>query len=157
MFYNYLCQVKQIVNRKAKFEYQFVRGYEAGIMLTGTEVKSLRQGNANLNDAYCLFIKDELYIKSMYIAEYEYGNIANHETRRDRKLLLKKAELKKIQSKAKEKGFAIVPYKIFLSERNLFKIEIFTATGKKSFDKSHQIKERDAKRDLARSKKMYNS
>lgn len=146
--------MKQIVNRKAKFEYQFVRGYEAGIMLTGTEVKSLRNGDANLNDAYCLFIKDELYIKSMYIGEYKYGNIANHETRRDRKLLLKKSELKKINAKAKEKGFTIVPYKVFLSERNLFKLEIFTATGKKSFDKSHQIKEKDAKRDLERAKKF---
>lgn len=145
--------MKQIVNRKAKFEYKFIRTYEAGIMLKGTEVKSVRKGEANLNDAYCLFINGELFVKSMYIAEYDYGNINNHETRRDRKLLLKKAELKKIEAKAKEKGFAIVPYRIFLSERNLIKVEIATAQGKKSYDKSQSIKEKDAKRELARMKK----
>lgn len=145
--------MKQIVNRKAKFEYQFVRTYETGIMLKGTEVKSVRKGEANLNDAYCLFINGELFVKSMYIAEYDHGNINNHETRRDRKLLLKKAELKKIEAKAKEKGFAIVPYRIFLSERNLIKLEIATAQGKKSYDKSHSIKEKDAKRELERMKK----
>lgn len=147
--------MKQIVNRKAKFEYQFVRTYEAGIMLKGTEVKSIRKGETNMNDAYCLFVNGELIIKSLYIAEYDHGNINNHETRRDRKLLLKKAELKKIEAKAKEKGFAIVPYRIFLSERNLIKIEIATAQGKKSYDKSHSIKEKDAARDLERMKKNH--
>jgi len=145
--------VKEIKNRKAKFEYQFVRTYEAGIRLTGTEVKSIRKGEANLNDAYCMFKDGELYIKNMYIAEYDHGNINNHETRADRKLLLKKAELKKIEAKAKEKGFAIVPYRIYLTERNLIKIEIATAQGKKSYDKSHSIKEKDAKRELDRMKK----
>lgn len=87
--------MREIVNRKAKFEYSFVRNYEAGIVLKGTEVKSIRAGEANLNDAYCLFVNGELFIKSMYIAEYDHGNINNHETRRDRKLLLKKSELKK--------------------------------------------------------------
>jgi len=146
--------MKEIVNRKAKFEYHFVREYEAGIQLLGTEVKSIRNGNANLNDAYCLFVKNELYVKSMFIAEYEYGNKFNHELRRDRKLLLKKAELKKIEAKTKEKGFAIVPYKLYLSERGIIKLQIATATGKKSYDKSHTIKERDAKRELDRMKKM---
>lgn len=146
--------MKEIVNRKAKFEYQFVREYEAGIQLLGTEVKSIRNGNANLNDAYCLFIKNELYLKNMYVAEYEYGNKFNHEQRRDRKLLLKKAELKKIESKAKEKGFAIIPYKVYFSDRGIIKLQIATATGKKSYDKSHSIKERDAKRELDRMKKI---
>lgn len=145
--------MKEIVNRKAKFEYKFVRTYEAGVMLKGTEVKSIRAGEANLNDAYCLFVNGELFIKSLYIAEYDHGNVNNHETRRDRKLLLKKAELKKIEAKAKEKGFAIVPYKIYFSERNQVKIEIATAQGKKSYDKSKSIKEKDAKRDLERMKK----
>lgn len=155
-FNRYICTVKEIVNRKAKFEYQFIRTYEAGVVLKGTEVKSIKAGEANLNDAYCLFINGELFIKSMYIAEYDHGNINNHETRADRKLLLRKAELKKIEAKAKEKGFAIVPYKIYLSERNQIKIEIATAQGKKSYDKSQSIKERDAKRDLDRVKKDYN-
>lgn len=145
--------MKEIKNRKAKFEYSFVRNYEAGIVLHGTEVKSIRAGEANLNDAYCLFVNGELFIKSMYIAEYDHGNINNHETRRDRKLLLKKSELKKIEAKAKEKGFAIVPYRVYLSERRQIKIEIATAQGKKSYDKSKSIKEKDAKRDLDRMKK----
>jgi len=147
--------VKQIVNRKAKFEYQFIRTYEAGIVLRGTEVKSIKAGEANLNDAYCLFVNGELILKSMYVAEYDHGNINNHETRADRKLLLHRAELKKIEAKAKEKGFAIVPYKLYLSERNQIKIEIATAQGKKSYDKSQSIKERDAKRDLDRMKKDF--
>ncbi len=147
--------MKQIVNRKAKFEYQFIRTYEAGIVLRGTEVKSIKAGEANLNDAYCLFVNGELILKSMYVAEYDHGNINNHETRADRKLLLHRAELKKIEAKAKEKGFAIVPYKLYLSERNQIKIEIATAQGKKSYDKSQSIKERDAKRDLDRMKKDF--
>jgi SsrA-binding protein len=147
--------VKEIVNRKAKFEYQFIKTYEAGIVLKGTEVKSIKAGEANLNDAYCLFTNGELFIKSMFIAEYDHGNINNHETRADRKLLLRKSELKKIEAKTKEKGFAIVPYKIYLSERNQIKLEIATAQGKKSYDKSQSIKERDAKRDLDRIKKDY--
>ncbi len=145
---------KEITNRKAKFEYQFLQGFEAGIMLKGTEVKSLRNANANLNDAYCLFSSNELYIKSLFIGEYEYGNVHNHEVRRDRKLLLRKAELKKIQRRSTEKGLTIVPYRIFFSERGFAKVEIFLAQGKKSFDKRNTIKDRDAKRDLDRLKKM---
>ena len=144
---------KEIVNRKAKFEYNFIQGYEAGIMLKGTEVKSLRIGEANLNDAYCLFMNDELFIKNMYIAEYEKGNINNHETRRDRKLLLRKFELKKIQKKSQEKGFTIIPYKIFFSDRGLAKIEIQLAQGKKAYDKRQSIKEKDVKRELDRMNK----
>lgn len=146
-------KTKEIVNRKAKFEYSFLQGFEAGIMLKGTEVKSLRVGNANLNDAYCLFVNGELFIKSLFIAEYDFGNVNNHETRRDRKLLLRKPELKKIERRVTEKGMSVVPYKIFFSERGFAKIEIFLAQGKKSFDKRTSIKEKDMKRDLDRMKK----
>ena len=145
---------KEIVNRKAKFEYQFLQTYEAGITLTGTEVKSIKQGQANLSDAYCLFRDGELYVKSMYIAEYNFGNVHNHETRRDRKLLLKKGELKKIERRVKEKGNSVIPYRIYLSERGLIKLEIAVAQGKKSYDKRESIKSKDMKRDMDRMKKI---
>ncbi|NNE26053.1 MAG: SsrA-binding protein SmpB [Saprospiraceae bacterium] len=145
---------KQIINRKAKFEYHFIQGYDAGIMLQGTEVKSLRLGEANLNDAYCMFINDELFIKSLYIAEYDKGNINNHETRRDRKLLLRKSELRKIQKKSQEKGYTIIPYRIFFSERGLVKVEIQLVQGKKAYDKRHSIKEKDVRRELDRINKF---
>jgi len=146
---------KEIVNRKAKYEYHFINNFEVGIVLLGTEVKSLRAGNANLNDAYCMFDNGNLIIKSMYIAEYDHGNINNHETRRDRRLLLKKSELKKIDRKVTEKGMTLVPYKIYFSERGYVKLEIWLASGKKSFDKRESIKERDNKRQLDRLKKEY--
>lgn len=145
----------QIVNRKAKFQYFFESTYEAGISLTGTEVKSIRNGEANLNDAYCAFEREELYVKSMFIAEYKYGNQQNHETRRTRKLLLKKGELKKLDRKVKEKGYTIIPYMLFINERGLAKLEIAVARGKKGFDKRESIKEKDQKRDLDRSYKSY--
>lgn len=125
------------------------------MVLKGTEVKSLRNGEANLNDAFCLFTKGEAYIRSMYIAEYKFGNINNHETRRERKLLLKKSELKKIEKKLTEKGFTLIPYRIFFSERGHAKVEVFLAQGKKSYDKRQNIKERENKRDLDRIKKMH--
>lgn len=141
----------EIVNRKAKFQYFFEQTLEAGIQLTGTEVKSIRGGEANLNDAYCLFDRGELYVRSMFIAEYKYGNVQNHETRRTRKLLLKKTELKKLERKLKEKGYTIVPYRLYVNERGLAKLEIALAKGKKSFDKRESIKAKDQKRDLERS------
>lgn len=144
----------EIVNRKAKFEYHFLSEFEAGMMLTGTEIKSIREGNANLSDAYCVFDKSgALYVKSMFIAEYKFGNQNNHETRRTRKLLLRKRELKKLGKKVKEKGFTIVPYRIYLSERGLAKLEVMLAQGKKSYDKRETIKDRENKRDLDRIKK----
>lgn len=148
-------KTKEIVNRKARHEYHLTDDFEAGIMLKGTEVKSLRQGNANLNDAYCIFKDGNLVIKSMYIAEYDHGNINNHETRRDRRLLLKKSELRKIDRKITEKGMTLVPYKIYFSERGFVKIEIWLASGKKAYDKRESIKERDNKRQLDRLKKEY--
>ena len=147
-------KTKEIVNRKSKFEYTFLQGFEAGIMLKGTEVKSLRAGNANLSDAYCHFVNGELFIKSLFIAEYDFGNLNNHETRRDRKLLLKKTELKKIERRVTEKGMSVVPYKIYFSERGFAKVQVFLAQGKKSFDKRTSIKEKDMKRDMDRIKKL---
>ena len=143
-----------IVNKKAKFEYHFLQTYEAGISLVGTEVKSIKAGNVSLADAYCLFRKVELFVKSLYIAEYEMGNINNHETRRDRKLLLKKPELRKLERRVSEKGLSIVPYRIYLSERGLIKMELALAQGKKSYDKRTSIKDRESKRDLDRIKKL---
>ncbi len=145
---------KEIVNRKAEYDYHFIDTYEAGIMLQGTEIKSIRSGNVNLRDAYCTFKDGELFVRSLFIAEYSHGNLFNHETRRTRKLLLRKRELRKLEKKVKEKGFTIVPYKMFINERGFAKLEIALAQGKKSFDKRQSIKEKDVKRDLARMKKL---
>jgi len=145
----------EIINRKAKFEYHFLAEIETGIKLTGTEIKSIRNGEVNLKDAYCLFKKGELWVKSMFIAEYKFGNQNNHETRRDRKLLLRKPELRKLEKKVKEKGFSIVPYRMYISERGFAKVEIILGQGKKSYDKRETIKQRENKRDLDRVKKMY--
>lgn len=146
---------KEIINRKAKFEYHFIQTYEAGLVLTGTEVKALRQGMANLNDAYCLFDNaGNLTVKSMFISEYDHGTIYNHDARRDRRLLLRKPELKKLLRRVMEKGFTIVPYRLYFSERGFAKLEIALAQGKKAYDKRDSIKERDNKRDLDRLKKI---
>lgn len=143
----------EIVNRKAKFEYHFLSEIETGIMLTGTEIKSVRESNVNIKEAYCVFRDGELFIRGMHIAEYKYGTTNNHDPVRVRKLLLKKAELKKLERKVKEKGLTIVPYKMYLSERGLAKVLIALAQGKKSFDKRETIKDRDNKRELDRIKK----
>ena len=121
----------------------------------GTEIKSIREGNVNLRDAYCTFKDGNLIVKSMFIAEYSHGNINNHETRRDRRLLLRKQELKKLLKKVKEKGNTIIPYRLYINDRGFAKLEVALATGKKSHDKRNSIKEKDQKRDLARQKKGY--
>ena len=144
-----------IVNRKAKYEFTLVDEFEAGIMLKGTEVKAMRSGNANLSDAYCIFDNGNLIIKSMFIAEYDHGNVNNHETRADRRLLLRKSELKKIKRKLDEKGLTLVPYKIYFTERGFVKLNIWLAQGKKSFDKRNSIKEKDVKRELDREMKKF--
>lgn len=146
--------IKSIVNRKAKYEFHKIQELEAGIVLKGTEVKSLKAGNANLSDAYCLFVRGELILKSAFIAEYDHGNIHNHESRADRKLLLKKQELKKLEKKVKEKGYTIIPYKFYFNERGFAKVEIWLAQGKKVHDKRASIKEKDIKRDLDRSMRV---
>lgn len=147
-------KTKEIVNRRASYEYQFLSKYEAGIVLNGPEIKSIRSGQANLSDAYCIFIGNELYLKSMYIKEYDHATTENIDSRRDRKLLLHKAELKKLERRVKEKGLTLIPYRVYFSERNLVKIEIALGQGKKSFDKRETIKEKDTKRDLERMSKI---
>jgi SsrA-binding protein len=146
---------KEIVNRKAKFEYHFLQSFEAGLVLKGTEVKALREGLANLNDAYCLFEKSGvLVVKNMFIAEYDYGTVYNHDARRDRYLLLRKPELKKLQRRVEEKGLTIVPYRLYFSERGFAKLEVALAQGHKAFDKRETMKERDNKREMDRLKKI---
>lgn len=144
----------EIVNRRAEFEYHFLDTFEAGIALTGTEIKSLRGGNANINDAFCFFENGELYIKNMYIKEYAFATYFNHEARRTRKLLLRKLELRKLEKRVKERGLTIVPYKLYFSDRGFAKLQIALAQGKKSFDKRESIKEKDQRRDLDRMKKI---
>lgn len=146
---------KEIYNRKAKFEYHFVQEFEAGISLTGTEVKALREGNANLSDAYCLKDGKFLIMKNMYIGDYKEANIYNHDHRRDRILLLRKPELKKIDRRINEKGMTVVPFKVYFNDRGFVKVGIAVAQGKKEFDKRETIKERDNKRELDRIKKIH--
>lgn len=139
-----------IKNKRASFDYHLLDRYVAGIQLLGTEIKSIREGKANINDSFCTFFKDGLYIRNMHIAEYSHGSFYNHEAKRDRKLLLTKKELKKLKEKGEEKGFTIVPLRIFISERGYAKVEIALAQGKKDYDKRESIKERETKRELDR-------
>jgi SsrA-binding protein len=140
----------EIKNRSAFHEYFFDDKYVAGMILTGTEVKSLRAGRASFNDSYCLVHKGEVWLKSFHIAEYSHGSINNHEPLRERKLLLQKREIKKMESKLKEKGYTIIPLRIFFSEKNLAKIEIGLGKGKKLHDKRESIKARDVEREIRR-------
>lgn len=139
-----------IKNKRASFDYHLLDRYVAGIQLLGTEIKSIREGKANINDSFCTFFEDGLYIRNMHIAEYSHGSFYNHEAKRDRKLLLTKKELKKLKEKGEEKGFTIVPLRIFISERGYAKVEIALAQGKKDYDKRESIKERETKRELDR-------
>ena len=139
-----------IKNRKASFEYQFIATFVAGISLVGTEIKSIRNNQANISDAYCVFMDEELYVKNLHIAEYPNGGYANHEPKRDRKLLLNKQELHKMLGKVKEKGNAVIPIRLFINESGKAKLEIALAKGKKIYDKRESIKENDQKRDMDR-------
>jgi len=145
-----------IQNRKARFNFQLLEKIVAGIMLSGTEIKSIRAGNADLADAYCSIEDNELFVHNLYIAEYKEGTYNNHDTRRKRKLLITKQELKKWMRKTTEKGNTIVPTRLFVNERNLAKLEIALATGKREFDKRQTIKKREEDRDLKRMKKQQN-
>jgi SsrA-binding protein len=138
----------EIRNRQAYYEYFIDDKFDAGMVLTGTEVKSLRAGKASFNDAYSYINKGELYIKSLHIAEYAHGTVNNHDPIRERKLLLTKREIKKIESKIKEKGITVVPLRIFFSEKGLAKIEIGLGKGKKLYDKRETIKQRDTQREM---------
>jgi len=137
-----------IKNRKASFEFEFIDKYVAGIMLKGTEIKSIREGKASLTEAFCFFKNGELYIKQMHISPYSMASAYNHEAVRDRKLLLSKKELNKLESKFEEKGLSIIPVRLFFNDRGLAKLEIALGRGKKLHDKRQDIKEKDAKRDL---------
>ncbi|GAB3934475.1 SsrA-binding protein SmpB [Mucilaginibacter myungsuensis] len=143
-----------IKNKQAYFEYFISDKYVAGIKLLGTEIKAIREGKANLNDAFCTFISGQLYVRNMHIAEYSYGSFYNHEQKRDRVLLLNKKELKKLETKGTEKGFTIVPLALFISERGFAKLEIGLGQGKKLYDKRDTMKERDSKMELDRAMKM---
>ena len=140
----------ELRNRQAYHEFFIDAKYEAGMVLLGTEVKSLREGRASFNDSYCLVHKGEIWLKSLHIAEYSHGNANNHDPLRDRKLLLEKKEIKKIEGKLKEKGYTIVPLRIFFSDKGLAKIEIGLAKGKKLHDKRDTIKKKDVEREMKR-------
>jgi SsrA-binding protein len=135
-------------NRSAYFEYFIDDKFEAGMVLAGTEVKSLRQGKASFNDSYCFMHKGELWIKSLHIAEYSHGTTNNHLAVHDRKLLLRRRELRKIEIKLKDKGYTIVPLRIYFTEKGYAKMEIGLAKGKKLHDKRETIKQRDAEREM---------
>ncbi len=140
----------ELKNRQAYHEYFIDAKYEAGIVLLGTEVKSLREGRASFNDCYCLVHKGEIWVKSLHIAEYSHGNNNNHDPLRDRKLLLEKREIKKIEGKLKEKGYTIIPLRIFFNDKSLAKMEIGLAKGKKLHDKRDSIKKKDVDREMKR-------
>jgi SsrA-binding protein len=142
-----------IRNKKASHDYEFLEKYIAGIKLTGTEIKSIRAGKAALTDSFCVFRDGELYIKGMHISEYWWGNLNNHDPLRERKLLLKSRELKKIERKVKEAGLTIIVVKVFINERGLAKAEIAVSKGKKEYDKRESLKRKDAERELDRIRK----
>lgn len=140
----------QIKNKRATFDYELLETFVAGIVLTGTEIKSIRLGKASLVDTYCVINRGEVWVKNMYIAEYFYGTYNNHVARRERKLLLNKKEIRKIESAAKNSGFTIIPTRMFLNERGLVKVVIAIGKGKKEYDKRHSLREKDDKREMSR-------
>ena len=137
-------------NRQALHEYFIDTKYEAGMVLLGTEVKSLRDGKASFNDSYCILHKGEIWVKSLHIAPYTHGTVNNHDPLRDRKLLLQKREISKIESKLKEKGYTLIPLKIFFNQKGMAKIEIGLARGKKLYDKRETLKKKEADREMQR-------
>jgi SsrA-binding protein len=143
-----------VKNKKAYFEYEIIDNLTAGIQLQGTEIKSIREGKAGLVDSYCQFYDGELYVKNMHIAEYFFGNLRNHEAKRERKLLLQKRELSKLERKVKESGLTIVPLRLYLNDKGFAKLDIGLAKGKKIYDKRESLKENDSKRDIDRAMKF---
>jgi SsrA-binding protein len=142
-----------IKNKKASHDYEFIEKFVAGIMLKGTEIKSVREGKVTLSDAYCFFSNSELFIRGMHISEYWWGNLNNHEPLRERKLLLKTRELRKLERKVKETGLTIVVIKVFINDRGLAKAEIALSRGKKEYDKRETLKRKDATREMDRMRK----
>ena len=143
-----------IRNKKAGFNFTFIEKYIAGIKLTGTEIKSIRSGKANMGDSYCIFYNKELFIRGLSISEYSFGTHVNHDPGQDRKLLLNKRELKKLERKSTVKGLTIVAIRIFINERGWAKVEIALAKGKQEYDKREEIKNKDLKRDMDRIRKF---
>lgn len=141
-----------IKNKKASFEYEFLEKFTAGIVLSGTEIKSIRAGKASLADSYCYFVGNELFVKNMHVADYWWGSYNKHDPKRERKLLLTKRELRKLQRAIKEKGLTIVSVKLFIADNGYAKLEIALARGKKEYDKRQAIKDKDMRRDMERLK-----
>ena len=139
-----------IKNKRAEFDYELIEKFVAGIVLCGTEIKSIRAGKASLADSYCFFSGNELYVKGLHIAEYWWGNLNNHDPRRDRKLLLTGKELSKLHRKSKEKGLTIIASRLFISDKGYAKLTIALARGKKAYDKRESIKDKDMKREMSR-------
>lgn len=140
----------QIKNRKASFEFEFVEKYESGMVLKGTEIKSIREGKASVQEAYCFIRGNELFVKGLNISPYSNASFVSHDITRERKLLLKKKEIQKLQEKTSEKGLTIVPLKLYINNRGFAKLEIALAKGKKIYDKREDIKKKDQKRELER-------
>ncbi|MBE0648752.1 MAG: SsrA-binding protein SmpB [Bacteroidales bacterium] len=139
-----------IKNKRARYEYFLEQEVTAGIQLTGTEIKSIREGKASIADAYCTFTGEELFVRAMHIAEYTFGTHYNHEPKRDRKLLLTKRELKKLKTKVNERGYTIIPVVLFINDNGLAKLTIALAKGKHAYDKRETLKQKDIKREIDR-------
>ena len=144
-----------IQNKKAKFDYEIIDTYTAGIVLTGTEIKSIRLGKAQIAESFCEFNNNELFAINTYIEEYAFGNQFNHKSRSERKLLLNRRELKKLERDVQVKGLTIIPLKLFTNEKGIAKLEIGLCRGKKTYDKRESLKEQDTKRDIDRIKKAF--
>ncbi len=148
-------QTVNILNKRARFDYEIIETYTAGMVLTGTEIKSIRLGKANITESFCEFSNDELFAINIYIEEYAFGNRFNHQARGERKLLLNKRELRALQRSVQAKGLTIIPLKMFTNEKGIAKLDIGLCRGKKTYDKRESLKEQDTKRDLDRIKKEY--
>ena len=145
----------QIKNKKASFEYFFIEEYTAGIVLTGTEIKSIRLGKASLVDTYCVVINGELWVKGMNISPYFYGSYNNHESKRDRKLLLTKKEIRALESATKQTGYTSVPTRVFIDDKGRAKVDVALCKGKKEFDKRQTLKEKEDRREMDRAMKVW--
>jgi SsrA-binding protein len=145
----------KILNKRARFEYIILDRYTAGIVLYGTEIKSIREGKASLVDSYCAVEHGEMYVKQMHIAEYRFGSYANHDAKRDRKLLLQRREIRKLEKATKDNGKTIIPLELFINDRGLAKMEIALCQGKHTYDKRQSLREADDKRELSQALKSH--
>ena len=145
----------QIKNKRAEFDYEVLDRYTAGLVLTGTEVNSIRAGKASLVDTFCYIYNGEVWVKNMYVAEYDFGSYNNHNTRRERKLLLQKKEIRQLQEETKAPGFTLVPLKLFFDENGRVKMQLGLCRGKKEYDKRQSLREKDDRREMDRAMKRY--